>query len=80
MSLTCKRAEKSFRGAGGNVVQTGAAGSSRPGSRGGIELYAEAGTRLRISTLNLSEAFREADGYLALITYAGSKPETDAAL
>src|SRR6202030_172768 len=52
----------------------------------GIELYAEAGTRLQISTLNLFEALRtflaarEADGYLAIITYAGSKPETDAAL
>ena len=52
----------------------------------GIVLYAEAGTRLQISTLNLFEALRtflaarEADGYLAIITYAGSKPETDAAL
>jgi hypothetical protein len=52
----------------------------------GIELYAEAGTRLQISTLNLFEALRtflaarEADGYLAIITYAGSKPEADAAL
>jgi len=52
----------------------------------GIDLYAEAGTRLQISTLNLSEALRtflearEADAYLAIITYAGSKPETDAAL
>jgi transaldolase/glucose-6-phosphate isomerase len=52
----------------------------------GIDVYAEGGTRLQISTLNLSEALRtflearQADGYLALITYAGSKPETDAAL
>ncbi len=52
----------------------------------GIELYAEAETRLQISTLNLSEALRtflearEADGYLAIITYAGNQPATDAAL
>jgi transaldolase/glucose-6-phosphate isomerase len=52
----------------------------------GIELYAEAVTRQQISTLSLSEALRtfltarEADGYLAILTYAGSKPETDAAL
>jgi transaldolase/glucose-6-phosphate isomerase len=52
----------------------------------GIELYAEAETRLQISTLNLSEALRtflearEADGYLAIITYAGNHPATDAAL
>jgi glucose-6-phosphate isomerase len=52
----------------------------------GSELYAEAETRLQISTLNLSEALRtflearEADGYLAIITYAGNHPATDAAL
>ncbi len=52
----------------------------------GIELYAESETRLQISTLNLSEALRtflearEADGYLAIITYAGNQPATDAAL
>ena len=46
----------------------------------GMELYAEGETRLQISTLNLSEAFRtflearEADGYLAIITFAGSQP------
>jgi transaldolase / glucose-6-phosphate isomerase len=52
----------------------------------GIELYAEGETRLQISTLNLSEALRtflearEADGYLAVIVYAGKQPATDAAL
>ena len=52
----------------------------------GIELYAEAETRLQISTLNLSEALRtflearEANGYLAIITYAGNQPAIDAAL
>jgi transaldolase/glucose-6-phosphate isomerase len=52
----------------------------------GIELYAEGETRQQISTLNLSEALRtflegrEADAYLAIITYAGSQPATDAAL
>ena len=52
----------------------------------GIELYAEGETRQQISTLNLSEALRtflearEADAYLAIITYAGSNRATDAAL
>jgi transaldolase / glucose-6-phosphate isomerase len=52
----------------------------------GIELYAEGETRLQISTLNLSEALRtffeakEANGYLAIIAFAGSSPATNAAL
>jgi hypothetical protein len=51
----------------------------------GIELYAEAGTRQQISTWNLSEALRtffaakEADGYVAILAFAGSDPATDAA-
>jgi transaldolase / glucose-6-phosphate isomerase len=51
----------------------------------GIELYAEAGTRHQISTWNLSEALRtffaakEADGYVAILAFAGSDPATDAA-
>jgi transaldolase/glucose-6-phosphate isomerase len=52
----------------------------------GVELYAEGETRQQISTLNLSEALRtflearEADAYLAILTYAGSNRATDAAL
>jgi transaldolase / glucose-6-phosphate isomerase len=52
----------------------------------GIELYAEGETRLQISTLNLSEALRtffeakEADGYLAMIAFAGGSSATNAAL
>jgi transaldolase / glucose-6-phosphate isomerase len=48
----------------------------------GVELYAEA----QISTLSLSDAFRtffelrEADGYLAIITYLGGDPFVEAAL
>ena len=51
-----------------------------------IELYAEGETRQEISTLNLSEALRtffearNPDGYLAIITFAGGSPSTDAAL
>jgi hypothetical protein len=46
----------------------------------GVELYAEAETRHQVSTLSLSDAFRtffelrEADGYLAIITYLGGDP------
>jgi transaldolase/glucose-6-phosphate isomerase len=52
----------------------------------GIDLYAEGGTRLQISTLNLYEALRtflearKPDGYLAIITFAGGRPAIDGAL
>jgi hypothetical protein len=46
----------------------------------GVELYAKTETRHQISTLSLSDAFRtflelrEADSYLAIITYLGGDP------
>jgi transaldolase / glucose-6-phosphate isomerase len=52
----------------------------------GIELYAEGEMRQHISTLSLSEALRTfleampTGGYLAIITFASSSPETEAAL
>jgi transaldolase/glucose-6-phosphate isomerase len=52
----------------------------------GIELYAEGEMRQHISTLNLSEALRTfveampTGGYLAIITFASSSVETEAAL
>jgi transaldolase/glucose-6-phosphate isomerase len=52
----------------------------------GIELYAEGEMRQHISTLSLTEAARTflqampAGGYLAIITFAGSNGETEAAL
>ena len=52
----------------------------------GTELYAEGETRRQISTLSLSDAFqtffelRNADGYLAIITFMGSQPLVEAAL
>ena len=52
----------------------------------GIELYAEGEMRQHISTLSLSEALRTfldavpAGGYLAIITFASSTGETEAAL
>jgi hypothetical protein len=52
----------------------------------GIELYAEGEMRQHISTLSLSEALRTfleampTGGYLAMITFASSSPETEAAL
>jgi transaldolase/glucose-6-phosphate isomerase len=52
----------------------------------GTELYAEGETRHQISTLSLSDAFRtffelrNADGYLAIITFMGSQPLMEAAL
>ena len=52
----------------------------------GIELYAEGEMRQHISTLNLSEALRTfveampTGGYLAIITFASSSMETEAAL
>jgi hypothetical protein len=52
----------------------------------GIELYAEGEMRQNISTLNLNEALRTfleampTGGYLAIITFASSSPETEAAL
>jgi glucose-6-phosphate isomerase len=52
----------------------------------GIELYAEGEMRQHISTLSLGEALRTfveampTGGYLAIITFASSSPETEAAL
>ncbi len=52
----------------------------------GIELYAEGEMRQNISTLNLNEALRTfleampTGGYLAIITFASSSPDTEAAL
>jgi glucose-6-phosphate isomerase len=52
----------------------------------GMELYAEGETRLQVSTLSVSDAFRTffdlraADGYLAIITFLSSHPFVDAAL
>jgi transaldolase/glucose-6-phosphate isomerase len=52
----------------------------------GIEFYAEGETRQQISTLSLSDALRtffelrNADGYLAIITFLGANPSVKAAL